>query len=66
MWFLGHLKTLKHLCFFSEFSSKKLFVIQFFISTMHSISFSIWCVWRGGRGSAKSAAGERDSGDSGE
>ncbi len=28
---------------FSEFSSKKLFVIQFFISTMHSISFSIWC-----------------------
>ncbi len=29
---------------FSEFSSKKLFVIQFFISTMHSISFSIWCV----------------------
>ncbi len=29
---------------FSEFSSKKVFVIQFFISTMHSISFSIWCV----------------------
>ncbi len=29
---------------FSEFSSKKLLVIQFFISTMHSISFSIWCV----------------------
>ncbi len=29
---------------FSEFSSKKLLVIQFFISTMHSICFSIWCV----------------------
>ncbi len=29
---------------FSEFSSKKLFVVQFFISTMHSISFTIWCV----------------------
>ncbi len=29
---------------FSEFISKKLLVIQFFISTMHSISFSIWCV----------------------
>ncbi len=29
---------------FSEFISKKLFVIQFFISTMHSISFSILCV----------------------
>ena len=29
---------------FSEFSSKKLLVIQFFISTMHSISFSNWCV----------------------
>ncbi len=25
---------------FSEFSSKKLLIIQFFISTMHSISFS--------------------------
>ncbi len=30
--------------FFSEFSSKKLLVIHFFISTMHYISFSIWCV----------------------
>ncbi len=30
--------------FLSEFSSKKLFVMQFFISTLHSISFSIWCV----------------------
>ncbi len=29
---------------FSEFSSKKLFVIQSFKSTMLSISFSIWCV----------------------
>ncbi len=29
---------------FSEFSSKKLLVIQVFISTMHSISFSNWCV----------------------
>ncbi len=28
----------------SEFRSKKLLVIQIFISTMHSISFSIWCV----------------------
>ncbi len=28
--------------FFSEFSSKTLFVIHFFISTMHSISFLIW------------------------
>ncbi len=30
--------------FFSEFSGKKLLVIQFLISTMHSVSFSIWCV----------------------
>ncbi len=29
---------------FSELNSKKLFVIQYFISTMHSISFSILCV----------------------
>ncbi len=29
---------------FSEFRSKKLLVIQFFISTMHSLSFTIWCV----------------------
>ncbi len=29
--------------FFSEFSSKKLLFIHFFISTMHSISFSIRC-----------------------
>ncbi len=27
---------------FSEFSSNKLFVIQFFISTMHSTILSIW------------------------
>ncbi len=41
VWFLG---TIINNSVFSEFSSKKLFVIQFFISTMHSISFSIWCV----------------------
>ena len=29
---------------FSEFSSKKLLVIQFFISTMYSVSFSNWYV----------------------
>ncbi len=32
---------------FSEFSSKKLLIIQFFISTMHSVRFSIWCVSTG-------------------
>ncbi len=30
--------------FFSEFSSKKLLIIRFFISTMHYVIFSIWCV----------------------
>ncbi len=29
---------------FSEFSSKKLLVIKFFISTMHSVSFANWYV----------------------
>jgi len=29
---------------FSEFSSKKLLIIQFFISTMHSVSFSNWYI----------------------
>ncbi len=29
---------------FQNFAVRKLLVIQFFISTMHSISFSIWCV----------------------
>ncbi len=47
VWFLG---PIINTSVFSEFSSKKLFVIQFFISTMHSISFSIWSVslgpWR--------------------
>ncbi len=41
LWFLG---PIINTYVFSEFSSKKLFVIQSFISTMHSISFSIWCV----------------------
>ncbi len=41
VWFLG---PIINNSVFLEFSSKKLFVIQFFISTMHSISFSIWCV----------------------
>ncbi len=40
VWFLG---PIINTSVFSELSSKKLFVIQFFISTMHSISFSIWC-----------------------
>ncbi len=30
-----------------EFNSKKLLVIQFFISTMHSVSFANWCVSSG-------------------
>ncbi len=35
-------------CFFSsEISSKKLLIIQFFISTMHSVSFSNWYVLPG-------------------
>ncbi len=42
VWFLG---PIINTSVFSEFSSKKLFIIQFFISTMHSLSFSIWCVW---------------------
>ncbi len=41
VWFLG---LIINTSVISEFSSMKLFVIQFFISTMHSISFSIWCV----------------------
>ncbi len=32
---------------FSEFNSKKLLVIQFFILTMHSVSFSNWYVLSG-------------------
>ncbi len=34
-------------CFFSEFSSKKLLLIQFLISTIHSISFANWYVSSG-------------------
>ncbi len=41
VWFVG---PIIYSSVFSEFSCKELFVIQFFISTMHSISFSIWCV----------------------
>ncbi len=41
---VGVLGPIVNTSVFSEFSSKKLLVIQFFISTMHSISFSIWCV----------------------
>ncbi len=41
VWFLG---PIINTSVFLEFSSKKLFVIQFFILTMHSTSFSIWCV----------------------
>ncbi len=41
VWFFG---PIINTSVFSEFCSKKLFVIQFFISTMHSISFSILCV----------------------
>ncbi len=36
VWFLG---PIINTSVFSEFISKKLFVIQFFISTMHSIHF---------------------------
>ncbi len=42
--FVGVLGPIMNNSVYSEFSSKKLLVIQFFISTMHSISFSIWCV----------------------
>ncbi len=41
VWFLG---LIINTYVFSEFSSKKLLVIQVFISTMHYVSFSIWCV----------------------
>jgi len=41
VWYLG---PIINTSVFSEFSSKKLLVIQFFISTMHYVSFSIWCV----------------------
>ncbi len=41
---MGVLGPIINTSVFSEFSCKKLFVIQFVISTMHSISFSIWCV----------------------
>ncbi len=41
VWFLG---PIINTSVFSEFSSKKLFVIQLFISSVHSLSFSIWCV----------------------
>ncbi len=41
---MGVLGPIINTSVFSEFSSKKLLVIQFFISTMHSISYSIWCV----------------------
>ncbi len=41
VWFLG---PIINTSVFSEFSCKKLFVIQFFLSTMHSIRFLIWCV----------------------
>ncbi len=44
VWFLGQIINTS---VFSEFNSKKLFVVQFFISTMHSKSFSIWCVSQG-------------------
>ncbi len=41
---VGFLGPIINTSVFSEFSSRKLLVIQFFISTMHSVSFSIWCV----------------------
>ncbi len=41
VWFLG---PIINTSVFAEFSSKKLFEIHFFILTMQSISFSIWCV----------------------
>ncbi len=41
---MGALGPIINTSVFSEFSSKKLLVIHFFISTMHSISFSIWFV----------------------
>ncbi len=41
VWFFGPIINTSVLL---EFSNKKLFVIQYFKSTMHSISFSIWCV----------------------
>ncbi len=37
-------QQLTHLFFFPEFSSNKLIVIQFLISTIHSVSFANWCV----------------------
>ncbi len=41
VWFFGPIINTSVLL---EFINKKLFVIQYFKSTMHSISFSIWCV----------------------
>ncbi len=41
---VGVLDLIINTSLFSEFSSKKLLVIHFFILTMHSITFSIWCV----------------------
>ncbi len=41
---VGFLGPIINTSAFSEFSSKKLLVIQFFVSTMNSVSFSIWCV----------------------
>ncbi len=38
---------LLHAEVFPEFSSKKFLVIQFFISTMHSVSFANWYVSSG-------------------
>ncbi len=41
---MGFLGQIINTSVFSEFRRKKLLVIQFFISTMHSVSFSIWSV----------------------
>ncbi len=42
-----HLCPIINTSIFSEFNSKKLLAIQFFISTMHSISFENWYVSSG-------------------
>ncbi len=41
---VGFLGPINKTSVFSEFSSEKLLVIQFFISTMQSVRFSIWFV----------------------
>ncbi len=44
---MGVLGPIINTSVFSEFSSKKLLVIQFLISTMHFVSFANWYVSSG-------------------